>query len=177
MALGTLGGWLSFALALIAGVALVIWPDHKWIAWAVFAGASICAVCSIAYYLWSNYNFVWPLQSKKSALPFKNPNFSADYRPVVKQGQRFVNQRVLLDGFYYYKCTFENVTFIYNGVTPLKFSGNTISGTMAFGSDNPSVQSAFTLFYVFRLIKEDMRFSIENSVHSHIEPIRHQDQK
>ena len=56
------------------------------------------------------------------------PKWQHPYQPTVIVGKTFHNQEVLLDGYAYESCTFVNVTFVYNGTTPLQFAGNHVEG-------------------------------------------------
>lgn len=69
-------------------------------------------------------------------------NWGDSYRPQRIEGKTFANTRVPLDGHAYYHCTFNNVTFVYDGTTPVIFQHNTIGGCL-IASDNPSIQAAF----------------------------------
>ena len=73
---------------------------------------------------------------------------------IVVAKKTFTNERILLDGHAYRNCTFENVTFVFNGTSPFEFSRNKINGTMRFASDNPSVQGTFNWFRGFGLINQ-----------------------
>lgn len=79
-----------------------------------------------------------------------NPNFE-----MVK-GKKFYNERVVLDGKKYEDCTFENVTFVYNGTTPVHFSHNRVMGRVLFASDNPSVNMSMVVFYGMGLIPSNV---------------------
>ena len=63
--------------------------------------------------------------------------------PVVRM--KFFNSKVLLDGHSYTHCTFENVTFVYNGTAIFQLSHNKMVGSMMFTSDNPAVLATFLL--------------------------------
>jgi hypothetical protein len=53
--------------------------------------------------------------------------------------RKFVNERVILDGCEYKYCSFENVTFEYNGKGPLNFHHNEIFGKINLVTDNKIV--------------------------------------
>ena len=77
------------------------------------------------------------------------------YRPVVVTGKRFRNERVPLDGFSYTGCDFVNVTFVYNGTTPIQLSNNRISGFWV-GSDNVAISGTWMLAAGLGLIRQDI---------------------
>ncbi len=66
------------------------------------------------------------------------------YRPITVIGKIFRNERVVLDGHSYAHCTFANVTFVYNGTTPVQLSNNHIQGCWVT-SDTPAVIGAWAL--------------------------------
>jgi hypothetical protein len=48
------------------------------------------------------------------------------------------NEEVPLDGFDYEDCVMKNVTFVYDGKTPIQFSGNKVNG-FGLKSGNPAI--------------------------------------
>ena len=53
------------------------------------------------------------------------------------------NEEVPLDGFRYQNCTMKNVTFRYDGKTPIQFENNHVHGTYDFVTDNPALSNLF----------------------------------
>jgi hypothetical protein len=51
----------------------------------------------------------------------------------------FLNETVILDGKSYADCTFQNVTFVFNGTSRFAFSHNRIIGPFALQTDNAAV--------------------------------------
>lgn len=66
-------------------------------------------------------------------------------------GNYFKNERVPLDGFNYTRCTFENVTLVYNG-GPFSMTYNTIKG-FVITSESPEITSAMKLLFDLGYIK------------------------
>jgi hypothetical protein len=87
---------------------------------------------------------------------------------IVVSKKKFANERILLDGHSYRECTFDNVTFGFNGTRPFGFMRNTVNGTMRFASDNPAVSGAFTLLRGFGVLNH---VEFHNESGSIIEPI------
>lgn len=52
---------------------------------------------------------------------------------------RFINQKVLLDGFEYNDCIFENVTFVYNGTSPIRLTYDKFYGNIQFATQSDIV--------------------------------------
>ncbi len=65
-------------------------------------------------------------------------------------GRPFQNERVVLDDTSYVHCTFDHVTFVYNGTGPIGLSDNTIEGPLKIDSQNPTVTTTFILGYITR---------------------------
>lgn len=64
---------------------------------------------------------------------------SKDFVMKKIEYKKFVNEVVPLDGISYRYCTFQNVTFLYNAVSPLTMEYNQILGQSQFRTENPSV--------------------------------------
>jgi hypothetical protein len=60
---------------------------------------------------------------------------------IVVPCRLFINEQVILDDRIYRNCTFENVTFMFNGTAPFELTGNHINGRMAIATENPAVES------------------------------------
>jgi hypothetical protein len=56
---------------------------------------------------------------------------------------------VKLDGYSYTNCNFYNITFVYNGTTPIQITGMNLYGTHRFRSDNRAVDGAIIEMYAF----------------------------
>jgi hypothetical protein len=54
-------------------------------------------------------------------------------------------------------CTFENVTFVYNGTTAPQFSNNNVHGSVGYTSDNPAVLGTLAWMRGFGVIKDDVQ--------------------
>lgn len=67
--------------------------------------------------------------------------YSYDYSQQRERivGRRFANEVIILDGHSYDHCSFENVTFKYNGTRPFDLTNNDIRGVVRLQSDNPAV--------------------------------------
>lgn len=97
-----------------------------------------------AIYLLGSVNII-PFATKAKQEVFAFQKWPAPYHPEVITGERFVNSEVLLDGKSYIRCTFENVTFKYNGTTAIQLTNNRILGKITFSTDNPAVLGAMFL--------------------------------
>jgi hypothetical protein len=80
-----------------------------------------------------------------------------NYKPIAIVGKTFRNEIVPLDGYAYSDDTFENVTFVYNGTTPLQFTHNTVGG-FVMKSDNPAINYVLAMLYGFGLLDKNKEF-------------------
>jgi len=80
----------------------------------------------------------------------------ADYVPKVVRGVRFANQRVLLDGYEYNGCVFENVTFEFNGTTPIRMVNNRIEN-FRLSSASPTVLASIAWLHGLGLVHKDLQ--------------------
>jgi hypothetical protein len=67
-------------------------------------------------------------------------------------GKSFKNQKVVLDGFSYSDCSFENITFEYSGGT-FALTHNHISGGMLFSTKNEAIDAFIQLINAFGFLK------------------------
>ena len=81
---------------------------------------------------------------------------AADYRPKVIRGARFANQRVLLDGYEYDGCVFENVVFEFNGTTPIRMVNNRIH-RFRLSSASPTVLASIAWLHGLGLVPKDLQ--------------------
>jgi hypothetical protein len=70
---------------------------------------------------------------------------SMKMKPILSQTYR--NQTLHIDGKEYIDCTFDNVTFIYEGKAPFQFTEAHFPNgtTIQFGSPNPAINTALHL--------------------------------
>ena len=59
--------------------------------------------------------------------------------------QTYKNQTVALDGYHYVQCTFDNVTFMYEGTRPMEMTEVTFVGAIAIGSTNGPIKTIIGL--------------------------------
>lgn len=84
------------------------------------------------------------------------------YAPIPVIGKTFVNERVPLDGYRYDKCTFRNVTFDYNGTTPVQLAGNNVEGSIGIRSNSLAVAGTVSLMKGMGYLRSDMNMSFVN---------------
>jgi archaellum component FlaF (FlaF/FlaG flagellin family) len=81
------------------------------------------------------------------------------YQPITVVGKTFLNEKVPLDGYSYTHCTFNNVTFTYNGTTTIQVSDSTIKG-FTIKSDNPAVEGAILLTAALYGLRANVEFKL-----------------
>ncbi len=87
----------------------------------------------------------------KAAKPNDTNKLESDKTPStplkVFEKKTFMNEKVLLDGYKYIDCTFENVTLVYNG-GPSEMSGTriTFNKSIPFETNNPAVKQVMKIF-------------------------------
>jgi len=75
------------------------------------------------------------------------------------EGNTFRNERVILDGKRYLKCTFENVTFVYGG-GPGELYQNEIKGQLRFNiSGNKEISRMVYILQVLGALREGTVFN------------------
>ena len=97
---------------------------------------------------------VSPSQVQQTVDSIKTAEAAAKKPLIMVQGKFYRSERVILDGYHYDHCTFENVTFVYNG-GPGQFSFNTMKG-FTLASDKPEINSAFKMLFDLGLLKVQM---------------------
>jgi hypothetical protein len=107
-------------------------------------------IAAAALLLLHDFGFVGSKNSKDRSASFIK--WDDPYKPLRIVGKTFRNQEVELDGAAYSECKFCNVTFKYNGTTPIQFDHNSINGQIWFKSDNPSVNGTFVLLKGFKVL-------------------------
>lgn len=110
---------------------------------------------------------VWTKNASQTVKEAKFIKWPDPYKPISVIGKTFQNERVPLDGYSYSRCTFYNVSFVYNGTTTLQFTNCTVKG-FTVRSDNPAVEGAMLLMAGFYGIKGDVRFVLPPG--NHFEP-------
>jgi hypothetical protein len=143
-------GILGIALALFFGawsLAPEGWP--KMPPWAIYLGVAtgIFLVGIAGGMIVSEYR-------KDDSVIANFAKWPEPYRPISVVGKVFRNERVALDGKFYSRCTFENVTFVYNGTTTIQFSDNKVVGSVWYASDNPAVLGTLGWMRGFGAIKD-----------------------
>ncbi len=75
----------------------------------------------------------------------------------VVRHKKFKNEEVLLDGFSYEECEFENVTFVFNGDAPFDLVKNKIQGAV-LKTKSPSISGFLQLLKEFGFVKPEIKW-------------------
>ena len=136
--------------------------------WALFIGSGQLIVALLLYFGISPQRLVrptmmnhWMLVPILGGLAFSGVGFYRAFRvnspeiaierwrtfqKEVVVGHKFVNERVVLDGKSYRTCTFENVTFVYEGRAPFDFIQNSVKGSINVDVGASQSLSNLTMF-------------------------------
>jgi hypothetical protein len=125
-----------------------IWTYSTWSRdhWSYISIVAACLFVSVAL----NAFWLGRITTEKSAAA----RWPDPYAPVSVVGKKFVNERVVLDGHAYKGCTFENVTFVYDGITAVDVSSSTFRGQPRFDTNNQAVSGAWALMYGMGVMKD-----------------------
>jgi hypothetical protein len=86
-------------------------------------------------------------------------------------GRTFANEVVVLDGHDFVNCTFTNVTFVYDGKTPVKFTHNTVVGGFRFKTNNEVVDRTAVLMRGLGLTRPEIPLmGLDDKPLEHIQP-------
>jgi hypothetical protein len=78
----------------------------------------------------------------------------AKIRRVTRQ--RFINERVILDGHSYANCEFINVTFVYNGTGPFEMMNNNVTSNFKVTTESDAVKYTLALAKGLGLLKPEV---------------------
>jgi hypothetical protein len=76
-------------------------------------------------------------------------NFRDDYPFKEYRGKTYKNETVQIDGNNFIDCTFDNVTFRFDGEAPFRFTNDHFQGAFRLTSNNPIVKSTLVLVGTF----------------------------
>jgi hypothetical protein len=76
-------------------------------------------------------------------------NFREDYPLKEIRGKTFKDETVQLDGNSFIDCTFDNVTFRFDGEAPFRFTNDHFTGKFSLTSNNPVVKTTMGLVGTF----------------------------
>lgn len=143
--------------ALVVGIAAAyrdwIWNDYGMLG-VLFVGLVGAALASLAFALVGIGFRAW----RRSQLPkHKIENqpaspYAQDWdKPLEKRFRvHFKNETVLIDGLEFIDCSFENVTFKYQGTRPFRFTGKNTGNSRRITTDDKIVGQTLTLPLILR---------------------------
>jgi hypothetical protein len=76
-------------------------------------------------------------------------NFREDYPLKEYRGKTYKNETVQIDGNNFIECTFDNVTFRFDGEAPFRFTNDHFTGKFSLTSNNPVVKATMALISNF----------------------------
>jgi hypothetical protein len=99
---------------------------------------------------------------KDAQVAFTFPKWPDPYRPIVVVGKTFKNTEVLLDGYSYDHCTFDHVTFVYNGTTTIMNVFPTIVEPYDIRTDNLAIEGTVLMLKGLGLLKPALNLNIKS---------------
>jgi len=72
-------------------------------------------------------------------------NFREDYPLKEYRGKTYKDETVQIDGNSFIDCTFDNVTFRFDGEAPFRFTNDHFQGKFSLTSNNPVVKATMEL--------------------------------
>jgi hypothetical protein len=88
-------------------------------------------------------------------------NSDPDYVGKAPSKHMWRDELVVLDGYDYENCEFYNVTFKYNGTTPIKFSHDTVSGeSITIATENPAFINLVVFLKAANLLIPQLRLGL-----------------
>jgi hypothetical protein len=76
-------------------------------------------------------------------------NFRGDYPLKEYRGKTYKDETVQIDGNNFIDCTFDNVTFRFDGEAPFSFTNDHFTGKFSLTSNNPVVKATMALISNF----------------------------
>ncbi|WP_159728995.1 hypothetical protein [Methylosinus sp. Ce-a6] len=120
----------------------------------------ICLTLGTTIYLLREFDVLGGAQAEAKI----SSSWPEPYFPTQIVGKVFRNREVLLDGFSYTDCQFENVTFKYNGTTAVQLSHSKISGPTWFTSDSQAVNGAMLMLKGLKVIGDNVQVHVAPQV-------------
>jgi hypothetical protein len=144
---------VGFPLVIIGLIQLYRERNHSMRDWRKLIAVGLLIVGFLAYGVDVADRFHWIGGDKIGAFS----KWPEPYHPTTVTGRKFYNERVVLDGYFYSNCEFNNVTFVYNGTTAIQLANSKIIGMSVLASDNPAVEGAFAVTLAFNVAKDDVK--------------------
>jgi hypothetical protein len=96
-------------------------------------------------------------RAQQSASTQSLANFRDDYPFKEYRGKTYKNETVQIDGNDFIDCTFDNVTFRFDGEAPFRFTNDHFQGKFGLTSNNPVVKSTMALLGAFVKLENAMQ--------------------
>lgn len=97
----------------------------------------------------------------------KSEGWSGQYNFEKISRKTFKGENVLVDGREFVECTFDNVTLIYNGTTPPRFTGNTFIGRTMLSSNNYAIDGIMGILELLRYLPQNSHITLpEGTLHA-----------
>ena len=146
-----LANWLGVAMGAVIGGLVAWWGKHS-------ASWSWPAIVVVGIVVFAASLFIYDkLAGWKSASGQLTSKEWSIYKKESVLNKTFRNERVVLDGKSFSGCTFQNVTFEYNGTAPFDLVKNNIYGSYILDSKNDEILLLLRFLKEFRYLKDDIK--------------------
>lgn len=85
-------------------------------------------------------------------------------------GEVIKNREIVIDGYFYKDCKFENVTFYYNGDTSFQLPGVFVTGQIHIRTDNQKLGNMLSFIQQFGLINPNVPLTVIDANGKHTYP-------
>ncbi len=142
--------------------------------WGPAAIAGILTLSLIAYLFWLGKGAQERAVAAATGEPRRSPQINERFPTVDWDkpldnvfGQTYMNETVSMDGRHFIKCTFDNVTYLYNGTRPTELTDCKIAlhdgkTNTAVNTDNPVIGNLIQLLNELGIFKTKLDFVLFN---------------
>jgi hypothetical protein len=154
-------------LVFVGGNSFSIWLQNQNVSNWVLAltwSASFIGAALIAW--WPRWKAAANAFTGRSALPTALPSWQrpwSDSMQVVS-GHDYENQQVRLDGYEYQRCSFRNVTFLYDGYGPYGLVECKVAGTAGMLTENKGIQYSDRLTLMLKTFSVEVMYGYKDPV-------------
>lgn len=123
--------------------------------WMIYLGViAVTLVVAFSPILFEKKSLITP----NAAAELSEQDIIKKFNLKVFHGETFMNREVIVDGHAFFGCRFVNVTFLYEGSTPLIMGLNQFHGTRYVKTNSEAATAVIALAYATGIIHGNLRF-------------------
>lgn len=150
-----LGYFLIGAGAVISIVALFWKPREQsqssFVRWPIIVPGALLTVVVLMWAASSSPAVI------KQLVGLEKPDWSKMHKELITD-KTFINTRVILDGYEYSHCTFENVTLVLKGIAPWEVHHSIFKGSNVIDiQENPAAHALWILMRELKMTNPDLK--------------------